>query len=432
MNDQHRENALPVVNERRRAFLEGLAATGVVLAGGHLLSGCSRPEGATDLGVAPESSDTPEPEGRRLPGSVDGRVLVVVNLEGGNDGLSTLIPANDPLYYDLRPSLAVPQDEVLELDDEVALHPSLERLHRRGITTIEGVGPVSGDLSHFAMTERWERGDATGEHALRTGFLGRLTDALDDGSPLVGASLSGPTPFLVNQKAATMSLSRPDELWYLEPTDWGEARALQNGWEMFDGGPNDLGQLVRRSYDQLGDLASKLLGGRGGEMDWEDPMIRDGGELGQGLYTAADLINADVGVRVIYAQTGSYDTHSGHGWQQASNLTRVDAAIDGFLKRADDMGFGDKVLVATVSEFGRRVAENDGGLDHGAGSTMLLAGPVGNERLGERPPLDELDDDGNLQVGIGFDRYLATLAEEWLGVEASSVLPGEPAPLEIF
>lgn len=90
------------------------------------------------------------------------------------------------------------------------------------------------------------------------------------------------------------------------------------------------------------------------------------------------------------------------------------------------------MVVATVSEFGRRVPENDSGLDHGVASTMLVAGPVADRRAGERPSLDDLNDDDNLRTAIGFDRYLASLAQEWLGVEAASVLPGEPRPLGLF
>jgi len=135
---------------------------------------------------------------------------------------------------------------------------------------------------------------------------------------------------------------------------------------------------------------------------------------------------------LVYVKTGDFDTHANHQYRQEENLNRVDAAIAGFCQRADDFGFGDKVLVATVSEFGRRVGESDGGLDHGSASTMLLAGPVKDQRVGERPSLTDLDEDGNLRVTTSFDRYLATLAQEWLGIEAASVLPGEPEPLGIF
>ncbi len=447
----------------RRRFLQSLTAVGTATAGaGALLRlggadrdpmpGSGRPlqTGAADGGAGSGTlgGSTAVP-GRRLPGAVDGRVLVIVDLQGGNDGLSTLVPAGDPRYYDYRPDLAVPDEDVLALDDEVGLHPALARLHRRGITTVEGVGPIDGDLSHFAMTERWERGDVTGANHLRTGFLGRLADALDDGSPLVGVSMAGPSPHLLADQAATMSLAGPDDLWFLMPDDWVDIAAFQQGWSRQmalagaepgaradDSETTRLLDAAAGSYRELQQLAVSLDKGRSDdddeELDWESPMLSDGGQLGHSLYHAADLIAADLGVRVLYTADGSYDTHQGHNWQQQDNLSRLDAAVDGFLDRAEELGFADRVLVATISEFGRRVPENDDGLDHGAASTMLLAGAVENRRLGERSPLDDLDEDDNLRVNIGFDRYLAGLAEGWLGVEASSVLPGQPEPLELI
>ena len=265
---------------------------------------------------------------------------------------------------------------------------------------------------------------------MRTGFLGRLADTLDDGSPLVGLSLMGPTPHLLSHQAATMALSGPDDLWFLEPSDWTDALAYQSGLKQFQGS-DELSNMIVESYGQLGSLALDL-NTESEELDWDLPMIAEGGQLGQDLHFAADAIAANVGVRVVYTANGSYDTHSNHNWQQADNLSQVDAAVDGFLTRADDLGFADRVLVATVSEFGRRVAENDSGLDHGSASTMVVAGAVGNARLGERPSLSDLDDDDNLRVALGFDRYLASLAEEWLGVEAASVLPGEPETLDLI
>lgn len=443
----------------RRRFLRALGAAGAITATGGALLGCSSPLGPDGGSGGPDASglgsgDSPAngwavagtdpqlPVGRRLPGAVDGRVLVVVDLLGGNDGLSTLIPHGDDTYHRLRPTLAVPAEDVLRLDGEAGLHPSLARLHRRGVTTVEGVGPVDGDLSHFAMTERWQRGDVTGANSLRTGFLGRLVDAVDEGSPLTGLSLAGPSPHLLAGRAATMALTGPDDLWFLEQNDWFEVDAYRAGLAAMigdlagdpagaGGGRDQLLATTADSYRELLDLATDLSTDDGDEWDWDEPMLAEGGELGQRLRAATDLLAADIGVRVVYVADGDYDTHQDHHWRQADNLARLDAAVAGFLDRVETMGMGDRVLVATVSEFGRRVPENAGGLDHGSASTMIVAGPVGDRRLGDRPALDDLDDDGNLRVAVGFDRYLAGLAQSWMGVEAASVLPGEPEPIEL-
>lgn len=420
---------------RRRRIVQGLVAAG---AAGPLIAACSKSEEGAFTPNVPSStagfaSDSPQASdeiGRRLDGAVDSRILVLVDLQGGNDGLSTVVPAGSGHYYDLRPDLAV--QDALEIDDEVGLHPNLAKLHARGVATVEGVGPVDGDLSHFAMAARWERGDVNGQHALRTGFLGRLADTLDDGSPLVGASMGGPTSWLTNATAATLSLGGRGDLWYLQPTDWDEATAFQEGLRRLGEGRDGRAGLISQSHRQLLDLAAALPADSDDEIDWEQPMLAEGGELGQQLYLAADLIEADLGMRIVYARMGGFDTHDDHEWAHPQLMSQLDAAVDGFLERMEVAGRADDVLVATTSEFGRRVPENGRGLDHGSASSMLLAGAVPAGRFGEASPVDDLDDDDNLRVTVPFDRYLGTLAESWLGVEAASILPSEPEVLDIL
>lgn len=420
---------------RRRRLVQSLVAAG---ASAPLIAACAKADDASFTPNVPTTSgsfnaqptESDEPTGRRLDGAVDGRVLVLVDLQGGNDGLSTLIPAGSSRYYDLRPDLAI--EDVIEVDDEVGLHPNLARLHARGVATVEGVGPVEGDLSHFAMTARWERGDVNGQHSLRTGFLGRLADTLDDGSPLVGASMGGPTSWLTNETAATLSLRGRGDLWFLQPTDWDEASAFQSGLRRLGEGRQGRAGLISQSHEQLLDLAAALPAENDEELDWQQPMLSEGGELGQQLYLAADLIEADLGMRVVYARIGGFDTHDSHAWEHPQLMSQLDAAVDGFLARMDDAGRAEDVLVATTSEFGRRVPQNGRGLDHGSASTMLLAGAVPAGRFGEPPSINDLDEDGNLRVTVPFDRYLGTLAESWLGIDAASILPGEPDVLDFL
>jgi len=167
------------------------------------------------------------------------------------------------------------------------------------------------------------------------------------------------------------------------------------------------------------------------KVDNELPMIKEGRQLGRQLFMAAELIKADVGVKVIHAQLGGFDTHDGHGYKHNALMEQLSASIKGFNQMLVDARIADRVLVATTSEFGRRVAENGSGFDHGAASSMLLVGPIKAGRLGDPSPLGDLDSNGNLRTTIGFDRYLATLAQGWLGVDASSVLPGQPASLTL-
>ncbi|MEL6984057.1 MAG: hypothetical protein AAFO29_16655, partial [Actinomycetota bacterium] len=334
----------------RRNFLQALGAIGAIGAGGGALayrsgdgagSGTGAPGSTAPAtrraaeAVAGTTAAGADPIGRTVPGAVEDRVLIVVDLRGGNDGLSTLSPIDDPLLARYRPTLGLAPEEILALDDDVGLHPALVNLHRRGLTTVEGVGPIDGDLSHFAMTDRWVRGDAAGEAALHNGFLGRLADAVDDSSPLVGVSVAGPTPHLLTDRAATMALDGPDSLWFLEPDQWFEIDAYRTGLDRLatqagagrSDRPGQLLDLASTGYGQLLDLATDLRRSDEDEVDWSLPMLADGGNLGQGLYLAAELIAADVGVRVIYAADGDYDTHESHQWRQQDNLGRLDAAV---------------------------------------------------------------------------------------------------------
>lgn len=292
---------------------------------------------------------------------------------------------------------------------------------------VEGVGPIDGNLSHFDMVRRWEQGDLSGSENLRTGFLGRLVDGLGSDAPMVGLSVAGYTPRFTAAEAGVLSLNSHHQLNILTNDDWiypGYREALRS----FTGEP--LASQMAESWQQLFAIGDSL------SIDAESlsadtPLTKDGGNLGRQLQIAAGLINTDIGVRVVHAHLGGFDTHEGHQYRHADLMGQLDAAVHGFFQLLEAGGAQDRVLVATTSEFGRRVGENNAGLDHGAASTMLMLGPIGPRRLGEPSPLDNLDDLGNLVTTVGFDRYLATLAQSWMGVEAASLLPNAPEPFAL-
>jgi len=177
----------------RRRFLQLLVAGSATAAGGAVIySGRERivtstpaiEQPSTQVGVVTRANAAPETAGRLLDGANDNRVLVLIELVGGNDGLSTVVPYNSGNYYDLRPNIAIQPEEVLPLDDQVGLNPNLARLHARGIALVEGVGPIDGNLSHFEMVQRWDAGDVDGTSDLRSGFLARLVEQHHQDDPL--------------------------------------------------------------------------------------------------------------------------------------------------------------------------------------------------------------------------------------------------------
>ena len=450
-SDTEGERKSPVT---RRRFIQGLAAAGTL---GYGVVRGARPveQNAIESQVASQSAATPgalsaDPASPELVATVptadsnlqgvsplddlitaapvDQRVLVLIELQGGNDGLSTVVPYGVGAYYDQRPNLAIAGEEVLAIDNQVGLSPDLARIHQRQLATVEGVGPVDGVLSHFEMVERWELGDMRGLGGQRAGFLARLTDQLDIGGAVTGLSVAGHTPRFNASQSSTLSLSNLNQLRVLTNDDWIFPR-YRSAVRSFGGGP--LSTVITDSWTKLFNVGDSINSDID-KVDNESQMIKEGAQLGRQLAMAAELVKADVGVRVIHATFGGFDTHSGHRGRHANLMSRFDAAVDGFLQEIDNAGMSDRVLVVTTSEFGRRVSENGGGLDHGAASSMLMVGPVTPGRNGDPSPLGDLDGNGNLRTTIPFDRYLATLSQEWLGVEAASILPEAPTPFTIF
>ncbi len=406
----------------RRHFLAMLAAS--------VAAGCSRPSALDPDGVGQPTGAT------SITGVTQERVLVVVELRGGNDGLSTLVPWSSARYHDLRPRLGLTDDQLIEIDADRAWNAQLGALASRGLHAVEGIGAPSSDLSHFNMTERWVRGAPSGlDGAPRTGFLGRLTDAVDDGSPLVGLSVAGPTPHLINQHAGAAAIEDVDASWFFT-ADYDGAEAFTEAYQLLSAYDGDaaLADAYRSAFEVGHRLAvtadEEQSSGFAGAVTPEE--WGDAGELGRQLRTASAVLRAGLGSRVVYAALDGFDTHDDHSGLHPQLLGEVNRAVDLFLRDIEAAGLADRVVVATTSEFGRRPAENDQGLDHGTASTMVVAGAVTPGFSGEPVDLSALDDDGNPASPISFDRYLASLTEEWLGVEAASVLPTEPEPLAIW
>lgn len=421
----------------RRDFLKLAAATTTTAATGALVANAARPVDSTKL-TAPTTMARPSASASgaaALPsvapkGVADnGRFLVIVELQGGNDGLSTLIALRDPAYRRLRSRTLIDPSQALRLNDDWGLNPKLARLHRRGTAAVAGVGTPNPDGSHFAMMRRWWLGDPGGTAAPASGFFGRCCDAVGDpDAPAVGLSVnSGPSMALTSSRVSTLSLPDLGALDLFRPNaEDHESSAYQQAYRALSNrpGPAALGMrramTVARSLDRItaehGTAESKV----------EYP----GSALSDPLRAAARTLGANLGVRVVHVSLGGFDTHSNHVDTHSQLMEQLDGSIDAFLTDIEQRGLGDKVIVATISEFGRRAADNGSdGLDHGAASVALVAGKAVKPGVkGEPPSLTKLDDDGNLRATIGMDRYYASLAH-WLGIPPGDVLAGDPKPL---
>ena len=419
----------------RRKFF-GLAAGGVAAAAGGsaLLQGDDQP---VAFQTSPESTpadatSTPTPTSapRHLPATEDvaGRTLVVVELQGGNDGLATLVPREAGVLYDRRENLHIPDEELLDFTDEFGWHPSLAPLLGHNVAALVGLGVTgSPDGSHFEMERRWWAGKSSGTDLPGTGFLGRLCDQLATDQPVAGLSMgSGPSPALRSDKAITVGMDDPSAGWFLRSEDtWFQnfrmAISAMSADRVTNPTPHEA--AMAGLSDTL-EFANSLR-----EIDDEATERYHNTQLASALGVAAELISQDTGIRVIHISHGGFDTHSDQRGSHAYLLEQLGDATGAFLDDMADRGLADSTLLCTTSEFGRRVPANGSGTDHGAAGMAILAGPVVGGVHGEAPSLTRLDDN-NLIATADFEQYYSTIAEQWFAIPASEVLDSAAAPID--
>lgn len=353
------------------------------------------------------------------------RVLVMIEMGGGNDGLSMVSPVGDGRFHDLRPSLAVVEGEPIPIDDRWAWHPKLTRVAGRGPAVLQGVGSLQPDGSHFEMSNRWWQGSPDRSNIYDTGALGRLADAIGDPhAAAVAISVSdGNHPIMLSRQAATLTLSDASATAYLTapPPDDLMAQRFQRAYRSLGSGNGSEFELRRQRVRTDTLRFSDAVG------VWDEASMlgyRDD-RLGMGLRMAARLFDeGGIGLRIVHVtMDDGFDTHEDHGWRYPELMSALDENLGAFFDDLDTRGIADRVLVATMSEFGRTVGENgSGGLDHGEASSMMLFGPVVPGLHGEPPSLSGLEPEDGLRAAIAFDRYLATIAEDWFEVPADSVV----------
>ncbi len=353
------------------------------------------------------------------------RTLVVIELNGGNDGLATLVPYTSDRLSILRPTLMPAIDELVLVDDEFGITKNLEQSWNQGIGVLQGVGIPNGSGSHFEMERRWWSGTETGTDLSPTGFLGRLCDELDRGDPITGLSLgTRRSPAMLSAKPVTAGLTSPSVAWWV---------GQQSRW--FD---NLRAGIAAMSATNTSDTSTMALAreGLGNALDFAEVLNNvevDGvadsypdNELGWQLAVAAEVIGANSGVRIFHITHGNFDTHDDQRGTHDHLLRQLDSSLSTFRSDLAERGIADDVLIATTSEFGRRPQQSGTGTDHGAASLSLLAGPVNTGLLGEAPSLSQLDSNDNLVPTISMSSFYATLADSWFGVSPDLLLENNP------
>ncbi|MEO6123540.1 MAG: DUF1501 domain-containing protein [Ilumatobacteraceae bacterium] len=351
--------------------------------------------------------------------SIGGRTLVVVQLNGGNDALNTLVPS-DGRYRDARPTLAIPEAELVALagNSRWSLHPSLAPLtsywDAGDVAFLPGIGFPYPNHSHFVSLDRWWRAD---DLEASTGWLGRsVTDG--DLVPLYATALGSGAPLLRSDQFQAATVSQPSGFVFPGALPADVIARLSNVM-----GVDPLTALAQRSLlETIGAVQSfsRLL--TPDEAAADVLSYREGGvDLASGLDLAARLVTGDVGTRIVVVSVGGFDTHSNQLATQAELLADLAAGIDTFMHQVASAGLAETTLVVTTSEFGRRVGENaSGGFDHGAGGMSMMFGPM--VRGGVLTDIDLGEQlDGDVRPTVD-PRTMYTACLDWLGMDVEASL----------
>ncbi|RME74529.1 MAG: DUF1501 domain-containing protein [Planctomycetota bacterium] len=353
------------------------------------------------------------------------RILVLVELRGGNDGLNTLVPYREKTYYQARPTLAIPSNNVLKLTDELGLNPKLSPLMEswkaKDLAIVAGVGYPNPNRSHFRSIEIWETASNSNEF-LNEGWIARLFAQHKPSQKLAADGLildRGQEGPLSGKKMRNIVFSNPKQ--FLQ-----QASRLEELSAQHVNNPSLL-HLIEVQKNIL--KAAKMLQ----QKLQEAPPLRTAFppyRLAQQLKIAAQLLSVTIPAPVIKVSMGSFDTHSGQKNPHMRLMQELSQSLAAFRKALKQAGIWDRVLVMTYSEFGRRVRENGSkGTDHGtAAPHFILGGKVKGGIYGKQPSLKDLDR-GDLKFTTDYRRMYMTVAKLWWNLSPENLPHKEFKPL---
>ncbi|MCG8605002.1 DUF1501 domain-containing protein [bacterium] len=313
------------------------------------------------------------------PGVPDDKVLVVVQLGGGNDGLNSVIPFTQDGYFKQRPSLAVPADKVIRLNDDLSLHPALagfKHLYDNGqLAIVQGVGYPNPDRSHFRSMEIWQSGKV--ESFETRGWIGRVFDHSCNNSHLRGCSPTSSisigntlNPALRGASGTGVAVRNPEHLYRMTRL-YMSSRAQKDGQEEQTGAPSTLDFLRRTALNA--ELSADRIRRSVRQVQNRSDYPRN--PFAQGLKLIAGMIAGGMDTRVYYISLTGFDTHANQQGVHERLLTALSDGLVAFQKDLSELDHAGRVLGMVFSEFGRRVAENASrGTDHGQQPRCLFLG----------------------------------------------------------
>jgi uncharacterized protein (DUF1501 family) len=374
------------------------------------------------------------------------RNLVILNLSGGNDSLSMVIPYNDQNYYSRRPTLAVPAGQVLQIGSDssnvaIGLHPrltGLKQIFDQGkLALVQRTGYENQSRSHFFGTDVWSTGDPNNSQGL--GWVGRYLDSLPSPvDPLIGWNTSGSLPHVLQSNHTSVpAIPNPATYAFSSPNTGAEATAERNtAIRISSHVPVDRPQLAFVYGSTQEALATLDRVATVGQYAPSTTYPNTG--FGQAMRAIAGAMSKGIGTKVFYVTTGGFDTHSGQNVNATNGAyyNLMATLNDGMLAFYNDLknqGLLEDTLVMSFSEFGRRISENgSGGTDHGAASIMMvMGGRVSGGLYGTAPNLNTDPKNPTLENNAGdvhyetdFRSVYAQIVENWLGTSSVSILGG--------
>jgi uncharacterized protein (DUF1501 family) len=390
------------------------------------------------------------------PSGKDGKILVVVQLSGGNDGLNTVIPFGDDAYHRARPTLGHDDKSVLKIDNYVGLHPNLapvkNLLDAGDMAIVQGVGYPNPNRSHFRSMDIWHTARPE-EDVPTNGWLGRYFDNTCTGcDPHVGVAMGQQLPLAMQgEKIRPLAFERPESYRYTGRDQDRYAKLNHIAAELTETAPatqpaKPQAAGVRKPKVEIATPASQLDFLHRTAMDAQvssDDILRmtrghnptgyPFGEFGNSLKTVAAMIKGGLPTRVYYVALSGFDTHANEKQRHDQLMNQLSQGIAAFWKDLENQKNSERVLVMTFSEFGRRVEQNaSGGTDHGAAAPMFLFGKHMKQGvIGDHPSLTNLDQ-GDLRYKIDFRSVYSTVLQNWLETPSKPILGQQFASLNVL
>ncbi len=359
-----------------------------------------------------------------------GKILVVIQLSGGNDGLNTIIPYQDDIYYQSRPTISIDQKKVLKVSNQLGFNPSLAALRNiydnGEMTILNSVGYPNPDRSHFRSMDIWQTASGSDQY-LSTGWLGRYLDSNCAGCDVpyhaievddkVSLALKG------SQRSA-FAMSKPAQLNRTSRSPFHLALSKEHHHDH-----DEVAYLYKTMISTQSSAAylfeqSKL---------YQSKVNYPKSSIAKDLKQVAELITADTDTKIYYVSLSGFDTHNFQEKKQNSLLEKYSEAVAAFVKDLKKNNLFDDTLIMTFSEFGRRVKQNaSNGTDHGtANNVFLMSGSLKSAGFyNDAPNLSNLLN-GDLQYEIDFRSIYASILDRWLGSNAGNILGMQPKQLNL-